>query len=82
MTNTPRRGLIVGAASALLLMSFGLAIAQSTKFYKKHRGQLFVSTEAFEASDDDAASDAVQFRHRTARHGCRVGLDPRITRGR
>jgi hypothetical protein len=50
-----RRGLLASAVAALLFCSFGLALAQSTKFYKKHRGQLLVSTEPFEASDDDAA---------------------------
>jgi hypothetical protein len=55
MTNTNRRAILTGTVAALLLSTFGLAIAQSTKFYKKHKGQLFVSTEAFEAGEDDAA---------------------------
>ena len=53
-----RRGLLASAVAALLLCSFGLAYAQSKQFYKQHKGQLLVSTEPFEASDDDAALSA------------------------
>ena len=43
-------------ASSLLVTS--LAYAQTSKFYKKYKGQLIVSDKAFEASEDDDAMAA------------------------
>jgi hypothetical protein len=53
---TSRRFILAAAACAVFASSF--ALAQSKKFYNKHKGQLFVATEAFEATDDDAALSA------------------------
>src|SRR6185436_17982179 len=47
-------GFAVAAALATAVPA-SLAVAQSTGFYKKFKGQLFVSDQAFSASDDDAA---------------------------
>src|SRR4051794_40289532 len=47
----PRRAFLLFTASSLLVATF--AYGQSTKFYKKFKGQLIVSDKPFEASDDD-----------------------------
>jgi hypothetical protein len=48
-----RRAFLVLAAASVLFGSF--ALAQSTKFYKKYKGQLIVSDKPFEVVDDDDA---------------------------
>jgi hypothetical protein len=53
---TPSRTAYILAAVSLLVAS--VAFAQSTKFYKKYKGQFFVTDTAFEIVDDDAAMAA------------------------
>jgi hypothetical protein len=52
MSNSRRAFLFLAAAS---LFTASLAFAQTSKFYKKHKGQLIVSDKPFEASEDDDA---------------------------
>ena len=48
-----RRAFLFLTCASLLVAS--VAYAESSKFYKKHKGQLIVSDKAFEASPDDDA---------------------------
>jgi hypothetical protein len=52
-----RRAFVFLTCTSLLLAA-SLAYAESSKFYKQHKGQLIVSDKAFEASDDDATMSA------------------------
>jgi hypothetical protein len=61
-------GIIVAAVATILVGAFqaSVADAQTTKFYKKFKGQLFVSDQAFQVHDDDGAMvDQVKKRSKT-----------------
>jgi hypothetical protein len=65
-----RKSTMVLVAVALAVLGASVAWAQSAKFVKKYKGQLFVSDQEFQVIDDDAAmSDQIKKNSKSSLEG-------------